>query len=593
MGRRSLIPPGCDPYHLSVDESRGVICASGPAKIIVDQASRMPGATMWPSSEYSPRPFVSVPLSKSAFLSLEALGSPEWCSDDYRRLRSEFMRPDPAMVDVFLKNLTLAKGDPSKLLDYQIAAGAQVFSNGRGLLNASEQGTGKTRTTIATLSSLGVRKSIIIAPKSVCVEWRREAHKKDGLFNGNPEFYCVNYSDGPIGWRVKEIIEWMNNPDPAMIAINYEAIPDLWPHIKKSLFANQLDAIVADESHRIKSHKAKVTNVFIEMAMQAKYCFCTSGTPIGNDVGDLFPQIHSVAPKLLADNYSTFMSRYAVYAQQEIYVRGNKMKIPSVVGARDMHDLMGRLSPIWFRASKASVLNLPPKSYNDIYLDLSESVRGLYEEVKERGECVFDELSLSGALVRDLRLSQICGGFCPNTTSNWEDPPEIGKTLRYIDSPKIEWIKNFAKDRLKNNPYHRVIIWCRFTATIMRIVNELESILGRGGRVSYIIGGSPWADDAIDSLNSRDKYGVQVIVAQPKAIREGKNIQSADSVIYAENSYSYIDRAQSEDRAHRMGRIGGIEYYDLIIRNSIDEKVLGSLLRKEDFASVSSPDTTF
>jgi hypothetical protein len=42
-----------------------------------------------------------------------------------------------------------------------------------------------------------------------------------------------------------------------------------------------------------------------------------------------------------------------------------------------------------------------------------------------------------------------------------------------------------------------------------------------------------------------------------------------------------------------MGRVGGIEYYDLIIRNSIDEKVLDALAAKEDFASTSSPDTTF
>jgi SNF2 family DNA or RNA helicase len=590
---RARAESSAEPYRLSIDESLGVICAMGPKKIIVDQASRMPGATMWPASESVPGPFVSVPMTRSAFLSLEALGSPEWCSDDYIRLRSQFMQPDPRYLDAFLAALAARGGDPTKLLQYQAGSGAQAFANGRGLLNASEQGTGKTRSTIATVTAMGAQKTIIAAPKSVCIEWGREAKKVDGLFAGSPPFYAVSYADGPMDWRASELSAWLSGPDPVMAAINYEALPDLWPKIRRALRADQLDAIVADESHRIKSDKAQVGNVFREMAMQSRFCFCITGTPIGNDVGDLFPQAQSVAPNLLADTYSTYMSRYAVYTNKEVYIRGQKRMIPSVVGARDMHDLMGRLSPIWFRATKAAVLDLPPKQYNEVMLDLAPNVRALYAEVEEFGEAAFDELSLSGALVRDLRLSQICGGFCPNVTANWEDPPEVGKSLRELSSPKMEWLKEFARDRLKDNPYHRVVIWCRFTATIMRVTRELESVLGRGGRVSYVVGGSPWVDDAIDSLNSRDRYGVQVIVAQPKAIREGKNIQGADSVIYVENSYSYIDRAQSEDRSHRMGRVGGIEYYDLIIRNSIDEKVLDRLAAKEDFASTSSPDTTF
>lgn len=581
---------GAEPYRLSVDESHGVITASGPAKVVVDQVSRMPGAVMWPGP---PVPFASVPMSRNAFLALEALASPEWCSEEYSCARSRFMQPDPRWLDAFLRALSDNGGDPSKLLPYQAAAAAQAMSNQRGLINASEQGTGKTRTTLAWAAAMGVRKAIIAAPKSVCVEWPKEAKRSDGVFRGKPPFFAVSYAEGPVEWRARELESWLASPDPVIAAVNYESLPELWPALKKSLRADVLDLAGADESHRIKSDKAQIGAVFREMAMHAKLCSCTTGTPIGNDVGDLYPQASAVAPGLLASSYSDFMARYAVYARKEVYVRGHKRLIPTVVGARDMHDLMSRLSPIWFRATKAAVLDLPPKQHYDVPLDLPPTVRALYRDVEERGDAAFDELSLSGALVRDLRLSQICGGFCPQATADWDDPPETGKRLRELPSPKMEWLKAFARDRLKEDPYHRVVVWCRFTATIMRATRELESVLGRGGRVSYVIGKSPWKDDAIDSLNSRDKYGVQVIVAQPKAIGEGKQLQGADTVIRVENSYSWIDKSQSDDRVHRLGREGGVEYWELFYRDTIDERILRCLARKEDFASTSSPDTTF
>lgn len=580
---------GIEPYRLSADESQGVLCAIGPTKIVIDQAARMPGAVMWPSDQGR---FVSVPASRGAFMALEALGSPEWCSEEYVRMRSVFMKPDPYAVDGFLYSLQQAGGEPSALLDYQISACSQAWANGRGLFNASEPGTGKTRCTLGSIAAMGAKKTIVAAPKSVCVEWVKEAKRKDGLFKGSPPFYTVSYSEGPIEWRAQELASWLSRPDPVVAAVNYESLPELWPKLAKVLRADMVDALIGDESHRIKSHKAKIGNVFQEIAMAARLCFVTTGTPVGNDVGDLFPQAGAVAPGLLARSYSEYMSRYAVYAQKDVYIRGNLRKIPVVVGARDMYDLMTRLDPIWFRATKAGVLNLPPKHEEVVHLEMPPTVRALYREVEEHGEAAFDELSLSGALVRDLRLSQICGGFCPRMTCNWDDPPETGKALRELPSPKMDWIKDFARDKLRDDPCHRVVIWCRFTATIMRATKELESILGRGGRVSYVIGGVRWTDDAINSLNSRDRYGVQVIVAQPKAIGEGKQLQGADTVIRMENSYSWIDKCQSDDRVHRLGREGGVQYYDLVLRDSIDERVLASLQRKENFAALASPSTT-
>jgi SNF2 family DNA or RNA helicase len=440
---------------------------------------------------------------------------------------------------------------------------------------------------------MGAEKTLVVAPKTVCVEWTVEAKKKDGLFAGSAPFYSVNYAEGPIAWRGEELVKWFSHHEPVVAAVNYEALPELWPYVKKALRADAIDSLVIDESHWVKSPKAIVSKTVLEISKNVSRCFCGSGTPIGNEIGDLHCQVDAVSPGLLASNYHEFMGRYAVMSQREIYVRGNARKVPVVVGARDLHDLMVRMDPIWFRASKAAVLDLPPKSSKTVLLPLPREVRALYEKVKEEGDAVFDELSLSGALVRDLRLSQICAGFCPKISRNWDDPPETGGTMVDLASPKIDWLKAFSRDKLAGDPSHRVVIWCRFTHSILRVQKELEKAFGRPGRVAYVIGGSPWTEDAISSLNSKDPRGVQIIVAQPKAIGTGKQLQGCDTMIFFDNDYSHIQRTQAEARMERLGRTGGMEVIDLVALGTIDEDVKKALDRKEDFAALTSPDTTF
>jgi SNF2 family DNA or RNA helicase len=98
----------------------------------------------------------------------------------------------------------------------------------------------------------------------------------------------------------------------------------------------------------------------------------------------------------------------------------------------------------------------------------------------------------------------------------------------------------------------------------------------------------PTKNDEIErikkSFNSRDEDGVQVIVAQIKKMSHGHNLQACDYMIYFSNDWSYVQRIQSEDRAHRMGREGAIEYYDLVIEDSIDTDIKTALEKHEDFA---------
>jgi len=62
----------------------------------------------------------------------------------------------------------------------------------------------------------------------------------------------------------------------------------------------------------------------------------------------------------------------------------------------------------------------------------------------------------------------------------------------------------------------------------------------------------------------------------------GLNMTRAELVIYYSNSFSFTDRVQSEDRAHRIGQTKSVTYIDLIAEGTVDGVVMQALRTKND-----------
>jgi len=64
----------------------------------------------------------------------------------------------------------------------------------------------------------------------------------------------------------------------------------------------------------------------------------------------------------------------------------------------------------------------------------------------------------------------------------------------------------------------------------------------------------------------------------------GITLTEANNVIYYSNSFDLEKRLQSEDRAHRIGQVNKVTYYDLTAKDTIDEKIVKTLCSKHDLA---------
>jgi SNF2 family DNA or RNA helicase len=292
----------------------------------------------------------------------------------------------------------------------------------------------------------------------------------------------------------------------------------------------------------------------------------------------------------MPENYRAFVARYGVIEQLDVGPR----KIWQCVGIQDPVGLMQRLEPIWFRATKETCLDLPPKRYTVVRLKFPPETEALYRDLERDGECVLgNPLSLSSERVVQLRLHQICGGHQPVYAGEEEindADPVLGSSayrMSPLPCPKLAWLARWAEDVLAGNPSARAIVWVRYNHERARIAGRLREILGEGW-VAEVWGetSNPKLEEIKASFNSRDVEGVQVIVAQVKKLAFGHNLQSADTHVFFSNDWSYVTRVQAEDRSHRMGREGAVEYFDLVIdtRQSVDQKILDAFARHEDLA---------
>jgi DNA modification methylase len=106
---------------------------------------------------------------------------------------------------------------------------------------------------------------------------------------------------------------------------------------------------------------------------------------------------------------------------------------------------------------------------------------------------------------------------------------------------------------------HRSIVWC--------IRNEQADSIERALRAAGIrvaqIGGTTRDEDRVAIVTAFREGEVETLVAKPKVIGHGTNLQCADRMIFAGYDESYEAVHQAIRRAHRQGRVGKLSVFYL------------------------------
>ena len=246
-----------------------------------------------------------------------------------------------------------------------------------------------------------------------------------------------------------------------------------------------------------------------------------------------------------------------------------------LIDYKNLDELKGYVEQIGSRVTKDEVLDLPPKLYTRRYFTLSPEQAALYTQLRDEYQAelmsgAFVDAGL--AIVRLLRLQQIVSGYVG--TDDGEEPFElVGSRNALLDEV----------EETMSGIYHPGLVWCRFTHTIDQLMDRL-------GKRAVRYDGT-MDEDACERSKAAFQAGdAQWFVGNAQKGATGLTLVQARTVLYAENSFRYVDRVQSEDRAHRIGQEHPVDYIDFEGRlpsghATVSRHIINNLRGKRDIAS--------
>ena len=450
-----------------------------------------------------------------------------------------------------IKEVTPPKGLSVKLRDYQkFGLNWLMFLHQFkfGGILADDMGLGKTIQTLSFLLKLKETKklkkpALIIMPTSLIGNWKSEVEKF------TPDLSYIAIYGNNRGGDFRKI----KNYD--LVFTTYNLIVRDFEIYEKIDF----EYIILDEAQKIKNPRTKTTQTI--KLLNSEYKLALSGTPIENNLIELWSIFSFLMPGFLW-NYKFF-----------------KQNIESKIEDNEIRNMLNkRIKPFVLRRTKEKVAKeLPKKSEIIKYVEFEEPQAKLYESIrvimekKVRDAITQNGLAKSQVLVLDalLKLRQIC---CHPKLLNLEEAKKVK------NSAKLELFLELVDDLIQEG--RKILVFSQFTSMLSIIEEELNK---KDIKHIKLTGSTKNRDEVIDKFKNGN---IPVFLISLKAGGVGLNLTEADTVIHYDPWWNKAVENQATDRAYRIGQDKNVFVYKLIVKNTIEEKILELQKQKENLQQI-------
>lgn len=405
-----------------------------------------------------------------------------------------------------------------------------LTDNNLGACLADDMGLGKTLQAIALLTNLHEekkKKSMVIMPKSLIYNWENEIKRfspklKVGVYYGiNRDFSLLKKVD--------------------IILTTYGTIRnDI-----ENLLEQKFDLLVLDESQNIKNINSQTTKAVL--LLNAKKRVALSGTPIENNLLELYSLFRFLNPEMFG-SVQEFTNDYIVPIQ--------KYSDTSTI-----EELRKKIYPFLLRRVKKEVLaDLPDKIEKLVYVDMNDEHRRFYEE---RRKYYYSLLEKNTSSQRNFDKFFVLQAI--NELRHIVSSPEL-ESKKIISSKKEVLIENVI-EAIENN--HKVLVFVNYLSSIESICDSLKE-----NKIKYLkmTGQTKDRQNLVDKFQNDSRYKVFVMTLKTGGV--GLNLVSADTIFIYDPWWNTTVENQAIDRAYRLGQDKTVFAYKMIMRNTIEEKIL-------------------
>ncbi|MGI4951907.1 MAG: SNF2-related protein [Janthinobacterium lividum] len=456
--------------------------------------------------------------------------------------------------------VSVPKGFTATLRPYQehgVSWLQHLRSHGLGGFLADDMGLGKTAQTIGHIAIEHEegrldRPALIVVPTSLVTNWKAELTKftpylKVAVLHGMERHAIRGELDG-----VHVVITTYT-----VLARDVEEMKALQWHI-----------VVLDEAQVIKSPDAKATRAVCQL--DTRHRLCLSGTPIENNLQEIWSEFAFLMPGLLGDRKG-FAKRF-------------RTPIEKNNDAVRRMQLVRRIRPFLLRRTKFEVAtDLPPKTTILRRVNLGPEQRELYETIRGTlHDTVREQMAgLSAAQGRIvmldalLKLRQVC---CD---------PRLVKlpSARAVESSsKLDDLMEMVTEMIAEG--RRILLFSQFTSMLDLIKPRMTE-----AKIPFVELRGDTRDRA-EPVKIFESGAVPLFLISLKAGGRGLNLVSADTVIHYDPWWNPAAEDQASDRAHRIGQTKSVFVYKLIAADTVEDRIVELQQRKADLARIALSEDT-
>ncbi|CAM0905949.1 unnamed protein product [Alopecurus aequalis] len=433
----------------------------------------------------------------------------------------------------------------------------------KNVILADEMGLGKTVSACAFLSSLCCEFKIklpclVLVPLSTMPNWMAE------FASWAPHLNVVEYHGSARARSTIRQYEWYEGDATQIgkskkshkfnvLLTTYEMVLVDATYLRSVSW----EVLIVDEGHRLKNSSSKLFSMLNTISFQHRVLL--TGTPLQNNIGEMYNLLNFLQPASFP-SLASFEEKFNDLATAEKVEELKKLVAPHMLR----------------RLKKDAMKNIPPKTERMVPVELTSIQAEYYRAMLTKNYQVLRNTGKGGAhqslLNIVMQLRKVCNHpyLIPGTEPE-SGSPEFLHEMRIKASAKLALLHSMLKILHKDG--HRVLIFSQMT----KLLDILEDYLTLefGPKTFERVDGSVSVAErqaAITRFN-QDKTRF-VFLLSTRSCGLGINLATADTVIIYDSDFNPHADIQAMNRAHRIGQSNRLLVYRLVVRASVEERIL-------------------
>lgn len=473
-------------------------------------------------------------------------------------------------------------------------AGVAFLAKARRALLADEPGLGKTAQAIRALKKIqdeggDVFPALVVCPNTLKKNWKREfakwwpdvnvtvikgsATQRRKQFEESADVYVINWESlrthsrlAPYGSVALARCVPCGGHDEKVSENRCEVHP-------RELNNIDFHAVIADEIHRSKEPKSKQSRALWAATGDASIRFALTGTPIANDVLDLWAILHWIAPEEWPSK-TRWIDRMV---DTMLNAFGGMM----VIGVKPhmQAEFDQTLNPRMRRMLKSVVLPwLPEMMFERRDVEMSTKQAKAYNQMRDLMIAELeggDVVTAPSPLTQTTRLLQFASSY-----AEMDVDEATGESKARLTEPSCK--VDALMDDIKNNDFGNDSV--AVCAVSRQLIELLSAAMTKEKIPHGLITGAQTEDERQQAIDDFQSGKTKWILFTAQAGGVGVTLTAARRLIMLQRPWSLVDHKQALDRVHRIGSEihDSIIVTDYVTEGTVEERVLQVLETKAD-----------